>query len=162
MNRPGISSRAGGLLVSSLPRGAFAALAAAALLSGCANYKGGKIVEGTDIAAGMSIPQSGGTLQIDALNFLTGFRFLFCDNAGVKCEYTTTNSVSAFGVYSSTTVKHIEIELTPTVDEAAEGPAQETETTGTDAAAADSAQKAEECADGSCTTGACTDGNCSP
>lgn len=29
-------------------------------------------------------------------------------------------------------------------------------------AAADSAQKAEECADGSCTTGACTDGNCSP
>ena len=107
------------------------ALLCALALSGCANYKGGKIVEGTDIAAGMSIPQSGGTLQIDALNFLTGFRFLFCDNAGVKCEYTTTNSVSAFGVYSSTTVKHIEIELTPTIDEAAEGPAQETETTAT-------------------------------
>ena len=87
-------------------------------LCGCSTYKGGKIVEGTDIAAGMSIPQSGGTFQIDALNFLTGFRFLFCDNAGVKCVYTTTNSVSAFGVYDSTTVKRIEIELTPTVDEA--------------------------------------------
>lgn len=114
------------------------ALLCALALSGCANYKGGKIVEGTDIAAGMSIPQSGGTLQIDALNFLTGFRFLFCDNAGVKCEYTTTNSVSAFGVYSSTTVKHIEIELTPTVDEAEEEGAEKvdgtTETAGTDAA----------------------------
>ena len=90
----------------------------AALCTACSTYKGGKIVEGTDIAAGMSIPQSGGTFQIDALNFLTGFRFLFCDNAGVKCVYSTTNSVSAFGVYSSSTVKRIEIELTPTLDEA--------------------------------------------
>ena len=94
-------------------------IAAFAAISGCSSYKGGKIVEGTDIAAGMSIPQSGGTFQIDALNFLTGFRFLFCDNAGVKCVYSTTNSVSAFGVYSSTTVKTIDIELTPTMDEAA-------------------------------------------
>ena len=85
---------------------------------GCTSYKGGKITEGTDIAAGMSIPQSGGTFQIDALNFVSGFRFLFCENAGVTCRYTTTNTVSAFGVYSSTTVKAVEIELTPTVDEA--------------------------------------------
>ena len=90
----------------------------AALCTACSTYRGGKIIEGTDIAAGMSIPQSGGTFQIDALNFLTGFRFLFCDNAGVRCVYSTTNSVSAFGVYSSTTVKCIEIELTPTLDEA--------------------------------------------
>ena len=90
----------------------------AALCTACSTYKGGKIVEGTDIAAGMSVPQSGGTFQIDALNFLTGFRFLFCDNAGVKCVYSVTNSVSAFGVYDSTTVKRIEIELTPTMDEA--------------------------------------------
>lgn len=93
-------------------------IAAFAALAGCSSYKGGKIVEGTDIAAGASVPQSGGTFQIDALNFLTGFRFLFCDNAGVKCVYTTTNSVSAFGVYSSSTVKRIDIELTPTLDEA--------------------------------------------
>ena len=87
---------------------------------GCTNYKGGKITEGTDIAAGMSVPQSGGTLQIDALNFVSGFRFLFCENAGVKCRYATTNTVSAFGVYGSTTVKSVEIELTPTIDEAEE------------------------------------------
>lgn len=93
----------------------------AVLCTACTSYKGGKIVEGTDIAAGMSIPQSGGTFQIDALNFLTGFRFLFCDNAGVKCAYSVTNSVSAFGVYDSTTVKRIEIELTPTLDEAEDG-----------------------------------------
>lgn len=96
---------------------AMAICAALLLCAACTSYKGGKIVEGTDIAAGASIPQSGGTLQIDALNLLTGFRFLFCDNAGVKCVYATTNSVSAFGIYSSTTVKSIEIELTPTVDE---------------------------------------------
>ena len=91
----------------------------AALCCSCTSYKGGKIVEGTDIAAGMSIPQSGGTFQIDALNFLTGFRFLFCDNAGVICKYTTTNTISAFGCYQSTTIKTIDIELTPTIDEAA-------------------------------------------
>jgi len=90
----------------------------AVLCTACTSYKGGKIVEGTDISAGMSIPQSGGTFQIDALNFLTGFRFLFCDNAGVKCVYSVTNSVSAFGVLSSSTAKRIEIDLTPTVDEA--------------------------------------------
>ena len=95
---------------------------ACAVFLGCTTYKGGRIVEGTDITAGMSLPQSGGTLQIDALNFLTGFRFLFCDNAGVKCTYATTNSVSAFGVYQSTTVKRIDIELTPTIDEAEDDP----------------------------------------
>ena len=94
-------------------------IAAFAALAGCSTYKGGKIVEGTDIAAGASVPQAGGTLQIDALNFLTGFRFLFCDNAGVRCSYSITNSVSACGVYSSTTVKAIDIKLTPTMDEAA-------------------------------------------
>ena len=110
-----------GAVVSSLFAAAAFRLtcAVAALLAiGCTSYKGGKITEGTDIAAGMSIPQSGGTLQIDALNFVSGFRFLFCENAGVTCKYTTTNTVSAFGVYSSTTVKAVQIELTPTVDEA--------------------------------------------
>lgn len=92
----------------------------AALCAACTSYRGGRIVEGTDISAGMSIPQSGGTFQIDALNLLTGFRFLFCDNAGVKCIYSDTSSVSAFGVLSSSTVKRIEIELTPTLDEAEE------------------------------------------
>ena len=91
---------------------------AALVAAGCTSYKGGKIVEGTDIAAGASVPQSGGTLQIDAFNFVSGFRFLFCENAGVTCKYTTTNTVSAFGVYASTTIKSVDIELAPTVDEA--------------------------------------------
>jgi hypothetical protein len=93
-------------------------VAALVLFAGCATYNGGKIVEGTDIAVGMAIPQSGGTLQVDALNFLTGFRFLFADRSGVECHYTVTNSVSAFGVYESHTVKSISIALTPTVEEA--------------------------------------------
>lgn len=96
------------------------AVLAVTLCAACTSYKGGKIVEGTDIAAGASFPQAGGTFQIDALNFLTGFRFLFCDNVGVSCTYLTTNSVSAFGLYSSSTVKAIKIELTPTIDEAEE------------------------------------------
>jgi len=83
---------------------------------GCTTYKGGKIVEGTDIAAGMSVPQSGGTIQIDALNFLTGFRFLFAEDSSVHCAYTTTNTVSFFGIYSSSTKKSIEIDLNPTID----------------------------------------------
>lgn len=86
------------------------------LVIGCVSYKGGKITEGTDIAVGMSIPQSGGTFQVDALNLVTGFRFLFAEDAGVKCVYTVTNTVSAFGIYTSTTVKSVDIELTPTVN----------------------------------------------
>lgn len=95
-----------------------AAIAAIALFAGCTNYSGGKIVEGTDIAVGMAIPQSGGTLQIDALNFLTGFRFLFAERSGVECHYCVTNTVRAFGIYESHTVKSIDIALTPTVEEA--------------------------------------------
>ena len=126
----------------------------AALCGGCGTYRGGKIVEGTDIAAGLTVPQSGGTLQIDALNFLTGFRFLFAEDAGVKCSYTTTNSVKAFGVYESATVKHIEIELSPTIDEAAadEATVEVQKTGGTTATV--------ECKDGQCSL--CTDGSCSP
>ena len=93
---------------------------AACAFAGCTTYRGGKVVEGTDIAAGMSVPQSGGTLQIDALNFLTGFRFLFAEDSSVHCTYCTTNTVRAFGCYESTTVKSISIELDPTVDEAEE------------------------------------------
>ncbi len=87
------------------------------LCSGCA-YKGGKIVEGTDIAFGITVPSTEGVVQFDVFNMLTGFRFAFAEDSGIKCRYCTTNSVSAFGVYESTTVKAVEVELTPTIDEA--------------------------------------------
>ena len=99
----------------------FTFIAALAAFTGCTVYRGGKIVEGTDIAAGVSLPSSGGQMQIDALNFLTGFRFLFADNAGIVARYSTTNSVKAFGCYESTTMKTIDIELNPTVDEPENG-----------------------------------------
>ena len=102
-----------------------AVLTMSLLCAACTSYKGGKLTEGTDIAIGMTIPQSGGTFQIDALNLVTGFRFLFAEDAGVKCVYCVTNTVTAFGFYNSTTVKSVDIELTPTVNEADGGEGDE-------------------------------------
>lgn len=98
----------------------------AALMLGCIHpkYGGGKLVEGTDIAVGFALPVSDGTWQIDILNYLSGYRFSFAENAGIKCEYSMTNTTSFAGIYESTTVKHIHAVLNPTVDE----PLDKTET----------------------------------
>lgn len=90
---------------------AFAAILA--LIFGCTSYKGGKIAEGMDIAAGLSVPQSGGNLQVDAFNFMSGFRFLFAEDAGVGCTYSVSNHVSIIGIYESSSVKSVEITLEP-------------------------------------------------
>ena len=84
-----------------------------AFFCGCTSYKGGKVVEGIDIAAGMSVPSTGGTLQLDAFNFCTGFSFAFCEDSRVGCTYTTKSTVNFCGIYESSTEKDIKIELTP-------------------------------------------------
>lgn len=89
------------------------AIAFALLCGGCI-YKGGKITEGTDFSAGVSIPGTEGTADISFVNYLSGFRFGIDRNCGMTCEYWTTNSFSfAYGLYEGANVKRFSATVTP-------------------------------------------------
>ena len=45
-----------------------------AFIYGCAQYKGAKVVEGTDLAVGMTIPVENAPLKLAVINWLSGFR----------------------------------------------------------------------------------------
>ena len=92
-----------------------AALALAALtlaLSGCV-YKGAKIVEGSDLAIGLNVPSTDGTLQLQLLNYLSGFRLGVAENAALTVEYSTVASNSYFGVVQTQTSKSISATVQP-------------------------------------------------
>ena len=83
-----------------------------ALTSGCL-YRGCKVVEGTDIAIGLSVPGTEETLQINALNYLSGFRLGVAENAALTLRYTCATTNSYFGVVHSETVKSIDATVSP-------------------------------------------------
>lgn len=89
-----------------------AALALAIICSGCL-YKGAKVVEGTDIAIGLSVPGTEETLQINALNYLSGFRLGVAENAALTLRYSCATTNSYFGVVHSETVKSIDATVSP-------------------------------------------------
>lgn len=83
------------------------------MTAGCA-YKGGKIVEGTDFSAGISVPGTEGAAEISFVNYLSGFRFGIAENAGMECEYFGTNTFSfAFGLYEGVQTKHFRAKVEP-------------------------------------------------
>ena len=83
-----------------------------ATCSGCL-YKGAKVVEGTDIAVGLSVPGTEETLQINALNYLSGFRLGIAENAALTLRYSCATTNSYFGVVHSETVKSIDATVSP-------------------------------------------------
>ena len=89
-----------------------AALALMMICSGCL-YKGAKVVEGTDIAIGLSVPGTEETLQINALNYLSGFRLGIAENAALTLRYSCATTNSYFGVVHSETVKSIDATVAP-------------------------------------------------
>ena len=89
-----------------------AALALMMICSGCL-YKGAKVVEGTDIAIGLSVPGTEETLQINALNYLSGFRLGIAENAALTLRYSCATTNSYFGVVHSETVKSIDATVSP-------------------------------------------------
>ena len=44
------------------------------LISGCTSYEGGKIVDGTNLDVGLSVPGTDGTLTINALAYTGGLK----------------------------------------------------------------------------------------
>ena len=83
-----------------------------ALTNGCL-YRGCKVVEGTDIAVGLSVPGTEDTIQLNALNYLSGFRLGVAENAALTLRYTCATTNSYFGVVHSETVKSIDATVSP-------------------------------------------------
>ena len=89
-----------------------AALALMMMCGGCL-YKGAKITEGTDIAVGLTVPGSEETVQLNALNYLSGFRLGIAENAALTLRYSCATTNSYFGVVRSETVKSIDATVSP-------------------------------------------------
>ena len=86
---------------------------AVALAAGCA-YKGAKVVEGTDLALGFTVPGTDGAAQLDILNYLSGFRLGIAENAALKVKYTVAETNYWFwGAATTRTWKYIDAKVEP-------------------------------------------------
>jgi hypothetical protein len=85
----------------------------AILAVGCM-YKGAKVVEGTDLAVGLTIPQTDGAAQMDVLNWLSGFRLGVAENCGLKVKYMVAETNDfLWGAASTRTWKTIDAKVEP-------------------------------------------------
>lgn len=89
-----------------------AAAIVAAACAGCV-YKGAKITEGTDLAIGLNIPVTEGTLQFQALNYLSGFRLGVDRNAVLTVKYRVSETNSYLGCVNTCVVKEVEAKVEP-------------------------------------------------
>ena len=89
-----------------------AALSLALICCGCV-YRGAKITEGTDLAVGINVPSAEGALQLQLLNYLSGFRLGVAENAALTLRYTCATTNTYFGVVHSETVKSIDATVSP-------------------------------------------------
>lgn len=101
-----------------LSRVCLAALCAAALLgtlmllSGCV-YRGAKVVEGTDLAVGLSVPATDGAADLTVFNYLSGFRLGVAKDAEMTVKYSSAETNSWFGVCTTRSAKTVEATVTP-------------------------------------------------
>lgn len=95
------------------------ALVAVALHCGGCVYKGAKVTEGTDLAIGLNVPVSEGTLQFQVLNYLSGFRLGVDRNAVLKCKYTAAETNDYLGVVHTRVYKTVDASVEPCETEAA-------------------------------------------
>ena len=86
-----------------------AILAIGALFAGCA-YKGGKIVDGTNLAIGMTIP--GTEWTINALDYVGGLRVAGNDQTSICVSNEVMETNSYFGVVET----HRHSKMTATIE----------------------------------------------
>ena len=84
-----------------------------AFICGCAQYKGAKVVEGTDLAVGMTIPVENAPLKLEVINWLSGFRLGVDQNSIMSLEYSVAETNSYFGVISPTQNKRVVATVEP-------------------------------------------------
>ncbi len=88
------------------------ALCSLLFCGGCV-YKGAKVTEGVDLAVGLTVPGSDGALQLNALNWLSGFRLGVAENALLTVEYSSVSTNSFFGCIYTKSEKHIKATVEP-------------------------------------------------
>lgn len=86
-----------------------------AALMGCA-YKGAKITEGVDLAAGIDLPAAEGVAKFTLFNYLSGFRLAVDRNARLTCDYSVAESNAYFGVIRTSTRKTVRAKVEPCED----------------------------------------------
>ena len=86
-----------------------AILAIGALFAGCA-YKGGKVVDGTNLCIGMTIP--GTEWTINALDYVGGLRVAGNDQTSICVSNEVTETNSYFGVVET----HRHSKMTATIE----------------------------------------------
>ena len=86
-----------------------AILAIGAVCCGCA-YKGGKVVDGTNLCIGMTIP--GTEWQINALDYVGGLRVAGNDQTSICVSNEVTETNSYFGVVET----HRHSKMTATIE----------------------------------------------
>ena len=86
-----------------------AILAIGALFAGCA-YKGGKVIDGTNLAIGMTIP--GTEWTINALDYVGGLRVAGNDQTSICVSNEVTETNSYFGVVET----HRHSKMTATIE----------------------------------------------
>lgn len=84
----------------------------AALLAGCV-YRGAKVTEGTDLAIGLSVPGTDGTIALDVLNYLSGFRLGVAENARLEVNYIHAETNSYLGCVTTRIYKSIDAIVEP-------------------------------------------------
>jgi len=92
-----------------------AAMIIAVLGTGCA-YKGAKVVEGTDLAIGLNLPMTEGTMQLQVLNYLSGFRLGVDRNADLSVRYTVAETNDYLGCVHTRVFKTIDATVEPVAE----------------------------------------------
>lgn len=92
-------------------------LAAAIAFGGCAS-ESAKIVEGTDLSVGFSIPGAEGEANFTVFNYLSGFKTTTAESSRVKLTFTCAESNDYFGVITTRVNKKVDAEIWPVLDEA--------------------------------------------
>ncbi len=90
-------------------------IAAAALALVCAGciYRGAKVTEGTNLAVGLTVPSTEGMVQINALDYVSGFRMGVAENARLEVRYTAAQTNAYFGCIRTVSYKTIDAAVVP-------------------------------------------------
>ena len=75
-----------------------AAAAALALFAGCAAYEGGKVVDGTNLEIGLTVPGTDGTLTVNALAYTGGLKVCGNDKTCIVVSNEVIETNSYFGI----------------------------------------------------------------
>ena len=117
-----------------------------AALMGCA-YRGGKVVDGANLAIGMTIP--GTEWSINALDYVGGVRVAGQDSTRITVANEVAETNDYFGVVTTRRKTRMSATIEPIPPACADGAEQGADGTGSAATSPSGAA----CADGSCTPG---------